>query len=116
MQYFKDEANNIFAYDDVCDPSYIQDGLCAITEDDAMQHVSPPALTKDELIIQADLKIEQMMVKAYQNITLLQDALDLGIATNEELAQLKEWKIYRVMLSRVDTSTAPDIDLPDNPM
>ncbi|EFB3321859.1 tail fiber assembly protein [Escherichia coli] len=41
----------------------------------------------------------------------LQDAVDLGIATEEESSLLAAWKKYRVLLNRVDTSVAPDIDL-----
>ncbi len=38
-----------------------------------------------------------------------QDAADLEIATEEETSLLEAWKKYRVLLNRVDTSTAPDI-------
>lgn len=41
----------------------------------------------------------------------LQDAVDAGIATEEETAALTEWKKYRVMLMRVDTSK-PDWPTP----
>ncbi|KKI48344.1 tail fiber assembly protein G [Obesumbacterium proteus] len=46
------------------------------------------------------------------NISTLQDAVDLDMATDEEIAQLKAWKTYRVLLSRIDTAGAPDIDWP----
>lgn len=48
-------------------------------------------------------------------IAPLQDAVDLGMATDEELAQLKAWKTYRVLLSRTDIARAPDIDWPPIP-
>lgn len=48
-------------------------------------------------------------------IDTLQDAIDLGMATDEEEAQLKAWKKYRVLLNRVDTSLAPNIEWPDRP-
>lgn len=35
-------------------------------------------------------------------IATLQDAVDLSIATNQEIESLREWKIYRVLLNRVD--------------
>ncbi|MCW6599421.1 tail fiber assembly protein, partial [Yersinia ruckeri] len=44
-----------------------------------------------------------------------QDAVDTGIATKEEAASLAEWKKYRILLMRVDTSTAPDIEWPLKP-
>ena len=37
-----------------------------------------------------------------EKIAPLQDAVDLEITTEEEVQRLKEWKRYRVMLSRVD--------------
>ncbi|EPQ3343327.1 TPA: tail fiber assembly protein [Citrobacter freundii] len=58
---------------------------------------------------------EQMEVVAGQQKTVLrgvadaeiswrQDAVDAGIATEEETAALSEWKKYRVLLMRVDTA------------
>lgn len=44
-------------------------------------------------------------------IAPLQDAVDLGIATNDELEQLTAWKKYRVLLTRVDTAK-PDWPTP----
>ncbi|MDO2449788.1 tail fiber assembly protein [Enterobacter vonholyi] len=35
-------------------------------------------------------------------IATLQDAVDLSIATTQEVESLREWKIYRVLLNRVD--------------
>jgi hypothetical protein len=37
------------------------------------------------------------------------------MATEEEMTALQEWKKYRVLLNRVDTSTAPDIEWPEKP-
>ena len=48
-------------------------------------------------------------------IAPLQDAVDLEIATEEERSLLEAWNKYRVLLNRVDTSTAPDIEWPANP-
>ncbi|WP_340608936.1 tail fiber assembly protein, partial [Xenorhabdus bharatensis] len=45
----------------------------------------------------------------------LQDAVDLDMATKEEKAALLKWKKYRVLLNRVDCSTAPDIVWPEQP-
>ena len=37
-------------------------------------------------------------------------------ATEEKKSLLAAWKKYRVLLNRVDTSTAPDIEWPTNPV
>lgn len=77
--------------------------------------ITPRVIPKSELIAQAEETRAQLMAEANQKITPLQDAADLGIATDIELAQLKAWKTYRVLLSRVDVSTAPDIAWPEVP-
>ncbi|WP_173571477.1 tail fiber assembly protein, partial [Escherichia coli] len=46
----------------------------------------------------------------------LQDAADLEIATEEEISLLEAWKKYRVLLNRVNTTTAPDIEWPAVPV
>ncbi|ABX66452.1 hypothetical protein SE2072C2_16880 [Salmonella enterica] len=38
-----------------------------------------------------------------------------NVATDDEKAQLDEWKKYRVLVNRVDTSTATKIDWPKKP-
>ncbi|ECC6546230.1 tail fiber assembly protein [Salmonella enterica] len=49
----------------------------------------------------------RLLQMASEKIAPLQDAVDLDIATDDEKAQLDEWKKYRVLLMRVDTSN-PD--------
>ncbi|HAW5899078.1 TPA: tail fiber assembly protein, partial [Escherichia coli] len=44
-----------------------------------------------------------------------QTVVELEIATEEETSLLEVWKKYRVLLNRVDTSTAPDVDWPAAP-
>lgn len=77
--------------------------------------IAPRIIPESELIAQAEETRAQFMSEANQRIIPLQDASDLGIATDEELAQLKAWKTYRVLLSRVDVSKAPDIKWPEKP-
>lgn len=77
--------------------------------------IAPRIIPESELIAQAEETRAQLMSEANQRIIPLQDASDLGIATDEELAQLKAWKTYRVLLSRVDVSKAPDVDWPKKP-
>ncbi|ECZ0011661.1 tail fiber assembly protein [Salmonella enterica subsp. enterica] len=49
---------------------------------------------------------------ASEKIAPLQDAVDLGIATDDEKAQLDEWKKYRVLVNRVDTASPDWPDIP----
>ncbi|MCC8466533.1 tail fiber assembly protein [Photorhabdus bodei] len=75
--------------------------------------IPPP--TKEELQQYVESKKQQFIVEASQQIAPLQDAVDLGIATKEEEAALLVWKKYRVMLNRVDTLQAADIEWPEQP-
>lgn len=63
----------------------------------------------------ADVKKSNLTSYASSIISPLQDAVDIGMATEEEAASLLVWKKYRVLLMRVDTSKAPDIEWPDKP-
>ncbi|MQL46633.1 tail fiber assembly protein [Photorhabdus khanii] len=56
-----------------------------------------------------------LLRQANETLSLLQDSLNLEVATEAERAALLEWKKYRVLLSRVDTSQAPDIEWPEVP-
>ncbi|OWO82032.1 phage tail protein [Photorhabdus luminescens] len=78
------------------------------------EDIPPP--TKEELISIAEAQRAQLISLANEKITPLADAVELDIATNEETLLLKEWKTYRVMLNRVDTSTASEIDWPIPPL
>jgi hypothetical protein len=53
--------------------------------------------------------------KADSEIAWRQDANEGGYATDNEAIALAAWKKYRVLLMRVDTSTAPDIEWPTPP-
>lgn len=75
----------------------------------------PPAPTKNEQIAQAEDEKNVLRANADYVIQPLQDADELGIATNDEKTLLNQWKAYRVALSRVDTSNAPDITWPEKP-
>lgn len=54
---------------------------------------------------EAQRKKVELMTQANNVIATLQDAVELNMATDEETANLQEWKKYRVLLSRVDINT-----------
>ncbi|BEJ34158.1 tail assembly protein [Citrobacter freundii] len=66
-------------------------------------------------ITQATQQKESLLVLAASKIAPLQDAVDIGIATEAEAALLLAWKKYRVLLNRINPNDAPDIDWPDMP-
>ncbi|WP_354636978.1 tail fiber assembly protein (plasmid) [Morganella morganii] len=77
--------------------------------------VADKAEKKTADIAAAEAQKQYLLSEAAEAIAPLQDAVDLGMATQEEEALLKAWKKYRVLLNRVDTSTAPDIVWPVKP-
>lgn len=75
----------------------------------------PPAPTKAQLIAEADARKAALITAASETISILNDAVDLGKATKEEETRLLAWREYRVLLMRIDTSLAPDIEWPAAP-
>lgn len=63
----------------------------------------------------AKQELNRRISEAASAITMLNDAVDLGMATETETAQLEQWKKYRVLLNRLDLSTAQDINWPEKP-
>ena len=88
--------------------------LKEMTKKEINAHLNP-VIPKEQLISEAEQKKQSLLAEANSAIAPLQDAVDLDMATDEEKAQLTAWKKYRVLLNRVDTSTAPDIDWPEKP-
>ncbi|ENN8376335.1 tail fiber assembly protein [Providencia rettgeri] len=82
---------------------------------DGSQWIPCPLPTKAQHIDEAKKKKQAFIVEANAVIALLQDAVELRMATDEEVTQLNAWKQYRVLLNRVDASTAPNIDWPQKP-
>ncbi|EMM9642004.1 tail fiber assembly protein [Providencia rettgeri] len=115
MKYYKDKNNEVYAYEsDGSQDAFITDDLTLISEQEALAITNPPP-SKEQLIAEAEQQKQSLLAEANNSIAPLQDAVDLGMATDEEKAQLTAWKTYRVLLNRVDTSTAPDIDWPQKP-
>ncbi|CDH07631.1 putative e14 prophage; tail fiber assembly (fragment) [Xenorhabdus bovienii str. oregonense] len=76
--------------------------------------MNPPP-TPEQLQQRAESKKRQLLGEAREKIDIWQDAVDLDIATDAEKSSLAEWRRYRVLLNRVDCSTAPDIQWPEQP-
>ncbi|WJV52955.1 tail fiber assembly protein [Prodigiosinella aquatilis] len=81
--------------------------------------VQPPGLSTAELAAAAVKTAENELLSrratANARITELTYAVDLELATDEEKTALLAWKKYVVLLSRINTTTAPDIDWPTVP-
>lgn len=62
----------------------------------------PLPRTQLELLNDASSKRDEYLAVAAIRIAPLQDAVDLGDATDSDVDLLKKWKQYRVALSRID--------------
>ncbi|CAI2427909.1 Caudovirales tail fibre assembly protein [Serratia proteamaculans] len=77
--------------------------------------VDIPKPTPEQMRSQAIYRKQAEMAKAEDVIAPLERAVKLDMATDEEKAQLDAWERYSVLLSRVDTDKAPDIEWPERP-
>lgn len=88
---------------------------------DGAVFTSPPAsdeenAANEQEAISANIALKQvLMEEATGKIGVLQDAVDLDMATDEEAAALPLWKKYRVLLNRVDANTSTELQLPEKP-
>lgn len=71
--------------------------------------------THDELATLADEKKARLLSDVAAVIAPLERAVKHGMATDDERTRLEVWERYSVMLSRIDTSLAPDIKWPTPP-
>lgn len=65
-------------------------------------------------IDQADRKKAKLLAEATEQIAVLTYAIDKGMATEEEQTNLAQWKDYRLMVNRVDTTSA-NVTWPEKP-
>ncbi|WJN74355.1 tail fiber assembly protein [Burkholderia anthina] len=83
-----------------------QEGKTIAIKDGCVVAVDPPAPTA-QVVMQANASVrDRLLASAALSIAPLQDADDLGMATDGEKALLTAWKKYRVDISRVDLTKA----------
>lgn len=57
-----------------------------------------------------------LIQSASDTLSPLQDAIELGMATEEEKSRYDAWRKYRVLLTRVDIFQYPEIVWPEKPL
>ncbi|KMJ45432.1 tail assembly protein [Xenorhabdus khoisanae] len=82
---------------------------------DGKRWVTDTLALKTDQIRRAEQQKLSLQRQANFAIAPLQDAIDLDMATDAEKSALTDWRKYRVLLNRVDCSTAPDIPWPEQP-
>lgn len=79
---------------------------------------NPPSLpppSQEQRVAIAEQQRQALRSEADAEIARRQDAVEAGIATADEASELTDWKKYRVLLMRIDTTKAPNIDWPPKP-
>ncbi|GAA5099079.1 tail fiber assembly protein [Wohlfahrtiimonas larvae] len=105
-KHFKDSQNNTFGLDTTSEnwKSFIREDWIEITIDEARAIANPPP-TQQELDQQQEVEnidfLSSETRRTSDVIAILDDAIEFEIATDEEIAQHKELRKYRLMLSRV---------------
>ena len=80
------------------------DGLIIQSDKNGYPVAVERVLTDEERIYTNESKKQQLINEAIQKIALLQDIIDLDMQESNEEEQLKQWKKYRILLTRVDAS------------
>ncbi|ECI1065667.1 tail fiber assembly protein [Salmonella enterica] len=103
----------------ISSPGPLPENVTSVSPDGKYQKWNGKAWVKDEVaetaarLREAEGTKSRLLQTAAEKIVPLQDAVDLEIATDDEKVQLDEWKKYRVLVSRVDTTNP---DWPDVPV
>ncbi|EEF4621455.1 tail fiber assembly protein [Salmonella enterica subsp. enterica serovar Praha] len=103
----------------ISEPGPLPENVTSVSPDGEYQKWDGKAWVKDAAaeiaaqLRQAEETKKRLLQMASEKIAPLQDAVDLGIATYDEKAQLDEWKKYRVLVKRVYTTNP---DWPDVPV
>ncbi|ECI0414456.1 tail fiber assembly protein [Salmonella enterica subsp. salamae] len=95
----------------------LPENVTSVSPDGEYQKWDGKAWVKDEAaekaaqLRQAEETKSRLLQMASEKIAPLQDAVDLGEATDDEKARILAWKKYRVLVNRVDTAspTWPEI-------
>ena len=93
-------------------------GCIFLPDGQTIPEVTPAPLTLDEMLESANTKRDELLAIAALRIAPIQSAVDLAIATNADIANLKTWKQYQVAVNRVpDQPDFPEkITWPDQPV
>ena len=106
MQYFKDTANNVYAYDEG-EEEFILEGLTEITEKEAIAIANPPP-TREELIAAAEHERQQLLAHADAVMLDWRTELMLGEISEVNKAKLSAWMAYKYEVKAVDVTINPE--------
>lgn len=77
----------------------------------------PPPPSFEDLAAEAKAQRDKLLAVAANRMGPLQDAVDIGRATDEEVARLTAWKGYRIDLNRIEQQAGFPVEIqwPESP-
>ena len=87
---------------------------CSYVNGEWVEDAAKKAAYQQRIINMNKLAISNLLGEANNNISMLQDAIDLDMQEGNEEERIKEWKRYRILLTRLDTNNI-DIKFPSKP-
>lgn len=88
---------------------------CVCVNGDWVEDAAQKAAYQQRIINMNKLTLSNLLDEANNNISILQDAIDLDMQAGNEEKRIKEWKRYRILLTRLDTNNI-DIKFPSKPI
>jgi hypothetical protein len=107
MKYYKDKGGNIYAFEaDGSQDAFISSDLALLDAEGlakarkAQEDANAP--TPEQLIASVNAQRDSLLAAAALRIAPLQYAVDLGMSTDLEKANLLDWMRYSVSLNRIE--------------
>ncbi|AJA44971.1 virus tail fiber assembly protein lambda gpK [Frischella perrara] len=89
---------------------------CSYVDGEWVEDVTKKASYQQKIINMNKLAISSLLEEANNNISMLQDAIDLDMQEGNEEERIKEWKRYRILLTRIDVNNIVNIEYPEKPI
>jgi len=122
MKYFLAPSGELFAFEeDGSQDSFISPAFVPLSGEEVSairaQQEAAQAPTLEQSLELATAKHDELLSLAGLRIAPLQDVVDLGEASADEVAALRQWKQYRVAVNRVTTQVGfpVSIEWPEPP-
>ena len=89
---------------------------CSYVDGEWVEDATKKASYQQKIINMNKLAISNLLEEANNNISMLQDAIDLDMQIGDEDERIKEWKRYRLLLTRIDVNNIVNIEYPEKPI
>ena len=89
---------------------------CSYVDGEWVEDATKKASYQQKIINMNKLAISSLLEEANNNISMLQDDIDLDMQEGNEEERIKEWKRYRLLLTRIDVNNIVNIEYPEKPI